>query len=117
MRTTVRDYAIVASSSPHLLKSDQETIGIVRNHGYALLNVHEYNGIRLVYLRNPWGRTEWKGKWSPKSDAWTKELKAAFKFDYQPGAFWISVEDFVKYFDAMTICYFRENWEYSSVPC
>ena len=106
---------MIASSSDTLSESDLDTLGIVGYHGYALLEALDYKGNRLVYLRNPWGRTEWKGKWSSQSDVWTADLKGALKYDYHPGAFWMAFEDFVKYFSSVTTCYIQENWEYNSV--
>jgi len=29
------------------------------------------NAIKLVQLRNPWGRFEWFGDWGDNSDLWT----------------------------------------------
>jgi len=52
------------------IKLDQ----LVGNHAYALLSVHdiEHQGcpVRLVKLKNPWGRTEWNGAWSDDSQEW-----------------------------------------------
>ena len=31
-------------------------------------------GDRLLRLRNPWGDTEWSGKWKGKSKRWTDSL-------------------------------------------
>lgn len=52
-------------------------MGLVLNHAYGLLNVAEVpligagGGIvRLLHLRNPWGETEWKGKWSSGAPQW-----------------------------------------------
>ena len=32
--------------------------------------VHEIYGHKLLKLRNPWGKFEWKGKWSDNDSAW-----------------------------------------------
>ena len=46
--------------------------GLVSGHAYSLLAAKELsNGVRLVKLRNPWGRFEWKGAWSDNSELWT----------------------------------------------
>ena len=37
--------------------------GIVPGHAYAILDVREIRGHKLVQLRNPWGSFEWKGAW------------------------------------------------------
>ena len=53
--------------------------GIVSSHAYSLLaamDVQTTKGpVRLVKLRNPWGKTEWKGAWGDTSPEWTPELK------------------------------------------
>ena len=57
---------------------DGTPTGLILNHAYALLNVLEIDNkekgqdkIKLVVLRNPWGRGEWEGSWSGDS----KEIK------------------------------------------
>jgi hypothetical protein len=35
-----------------------------------VLRVAEVDGERLVQLRNPWGKTEWNGKWSDQDPVW-----------------------------------------------
>ena len=45
--------------------------GIIQNHAYSLLGHAEVgaNGkvVRLMKMRNPWGRGEWTGDWSDNS--------------------------------------------------
>ena len=53
--------------------------GIVPGHAYTLLSVQEYDGIRLLKLRNPWGQFEWDGDWSDKCKKWTQEMRDVFK--------------------------------------
>ena len=40
---------------------------------------YEGSGVRLVQLRNPWGKFEWRGDWSDKSTKWTDALKKAVR--------------------------------------
>ena len=35
---------------------------------------------KLVKLRNPWGKGEWKGDWSDESYKWTQQLKKELNF-------------------------------------
>ncbi|CAF0712164.1 unnamed protein product [Brachionus calyciflorus] len=63
------------------------------------------NRIRLLKLRNPWGHEiPWTGKWSQDSVEWKKlsnEIKEKIDFVscQNDGLFFISFDDFLKYFD------------------
>lgn len=60
------NYVLTCSSAPNkVLKSET---GIVANHAYSILNVVEYNGDLILKLRNPWGKFEFKGKYSEEND-------------------------------------------------
>lgn len=54
---------------------DNEEMGIVGGHAQSVISVHKYGKskdvIKLVKLRNPWGRHEWRGKWADTDiDTW-----------------------------------------------
>ena len=52
--------------------------GILAGHQYSLIKMIETNGKLplLALLRNPWGNTEWTGKWSDRDSVrWTPENK------------------------------------------
>jgi len=90
-----------------------EEFGIVPGHAYSIIGAKQYKNIRLVKVRNPWGDFEWGGKWSDKDTvSWTKEMINAFKpeFDTKDGTFWISYEEFFKYFDSVSIWQIK-NWK------
>lgn len=48
--------------------------GIVQGHAYTLLNAvvinYENKKVKLLQMRNPWGRKEGKGKWSDFDPNW-----------------------------------------------
>ena len=50
--------------------------GVVQGHAYTLLSVDllRFQGkeVRLVKLRNPWGRGQFKGEWSDDDPNWLK---------------------------------------------
>lgn len=82
--------------------------GLVTGHAYSILNVRKVNdgfmGIggkdyKMIQIRNPWGRGEWKGDWSDKSELWSKHpaVKKALEYeDKDDGAFWMSWADFIE---------------------
>ena len=41
-----------------------EEDGLVDHHVYSLIAAFRLPNARLLKLRNPWGRFEWKGPWS-----------------------------------------------------
>ncbi len=64
------------------------------------------NGNHLVKIRNPWGSRIWKGDWSFESNKWSKDLRDKFNYNKCPedGSFYMSMQDFLKYFGSFVIC-------------
>lgn len=54
----------------------KRTTGIVERHAYSVLKAREIDGVRLVLLKNPWGKHEWKGSWSDGSSKSTPVSQA-----------------------------------------
>lgn len=69
--------------------------------------------IMLLQLRNPWGRVEPDLDWNDNSSLWTRQLKRFFGFpkeseknkQKEDGLFFISIEDFYKYFNKLDVTY------------
>lgn len=94
-----------------------ERKGIVELHAYSVLKAREIEGVRLVLLKNPWGKHEWQGAWSDGSKEWTAEWlqKLDHKFG-DDGAFWISYEDLLKKYQAFDRTrLFGPEWKVASV--
>jgi len=95
----------------------EKQVGLIEKHAYALLDAKEYRGNRLLHVRNPWGKTEWKGKWGDADTAhWTADAKRALHYvDADDGSFWIAYEDWKRFFVNFTILILEDGWEFSSV--
>lgn len=66
----------------------------------------------MIFLR----KVEWKGDWSDSSSLWTPELKKLCKVQKSDdGVFWISIEDFVKYFQGIGVARVHETYFYNSI--
>jgi hypothetical protein len=76
-----------------------ERRGIQEKHAYSIMEAREIDGQRLLKLRNPWGRTEWTGRWSDGSEEWTPDWmhKLNHKFG-DDGVFWISYKDLLRHY-------------------
>lgn len=86
-----------------------EKFGLVHGHAYTVISVdeveHEGKTVRLVRLRNPYGRGEWNGDWSDQSPLWTEEMKDEIEYvDKNDGMFYMSEKDFKKYYYEIAIC-------------
>ncbi|KAH6690299.1 hypothetical protein F5X68DRAFT_229634 [Plectosphaerella plurivora] len=94
-----------------------ERKGIIEMHAYSVMTAYEGHGERLVKLRNPWGKGEWKGRWADGSSEWTPEWlkRLGHKFG-DDGSFWISYADLLKkycIFDMTRL--FGSEWKTSCI--
>ena len=69
----------IAISMPAVRAKDMEREwGLVEEHAYTVLQARELDGVRLLQLRNPWGKGEWKGEWSDHDAGnWTAARRSA----------------------------------------
>lgn len=49
------------------------------DHAYSVLKAVEFRGKKFLKIRNPWGNSEWTGRWSDGSKEWTGEWLEALK--------------------------------------
>ena len=91
--------------------SDVSSVGLISGYTYNLLAIYDIqdssgNNVYLLRLRNPWSKGEWNGDWSDKSSKWDSNSKKAVEFsDKSDGIFYMSDNDFFKYFKHVEICY------------
>ncbi|KAF4657454.1 hypothetical protein FOL47_008441 [Perkinsus chesapeaki] len=96
-----------------LSESESARTGLASRHTYAILEVGEFKGHRLLMLKNPWSSLRWRGRFSPEDkDSWEDEdLRQMLHYDqltsvdYDRGLFWIDFESLVRYFDSVCL-----NW-------
>ena len=73
---------------------------------------HETENLRLLKIRNPWGKKEWRGEFSSTSEAWTKRLGDVLsRTRANDGEFWMSYHDFLAYFSSVDVCKSPKGWE------
>ncbi|XP_049543563.1 calpain-B-like [Anopheles darlingi] len=99
-----------------------QLVNLVKGHEYSITRVERLNShqhmigmedqepreIRLICLRNPWGSGEWNRAWSDQSSLWdevTSEKRNQLSSVRQDGEFWMHYDEFVTYFDDLTICH------------
>ena len=116
-----KGFLMTAGTSGDTFSLCMEEVGLVPGHAYTVLGVKEVNTSegkqKLINLRNPWGNGEWSGAWSDGSKKWTKDLKIQCG-NYEnkdDGSFWMSFEDFFKYYIIAGICHLYQDYNYSSL--
>ncbi|OPB41692.1 calpain-like protease [Trichoderma guizhouense] len=94
-----------------------ERKGILELHSYSIQKAVDIDGKRLLRLKNPWGKGEWKGPWSDGSKEWTPEWLE--KLDHRfgdDGDFWIAYEDLLQKYQAFERTrLFDETWQVSQI--
>ncbi|KAJ3214862.1 calpain 7 [Dinochytrium kinnereticum] len=57
-------------------------LGLIPTHAYAVLDIREVCGLRLLQIKNPWNHKRWKGAFSPSDHLnWSAKLKEELNFD------------------------------------
>ena len=108
--------------------------GLVPNHGYSILGVYELeishsgqyavrdirdeterDNERIIKLRNPYGKSIWKGLWSNADIRWTEDLKEALGDSAkQDGVFFMLFAQFLVLFRDYQVCFYNEDYIYSA---
>jgi len=87
--------------------------GLYTGHAYSITNLVKLKikdkSIKLLRIRNPWGKGEWKGPWRDTSSEW-KSIPDKVKADVgmtvgDDGEFWMSFEDWLQNFEFLTLCH------------
>ncbi|KAI0987468.1 hypothetical protein GJ496_000048, partial [Pomphorhynchus laevis] len=96
-------------------------IGLHPYHAYSILDTEEIKNKRVFKLRNPWGTTNWKGKFSQRSSIWTKSLLENHdpEIEASKGIFRIPLEDFCRFFNSIDVAFtdpdlFEVRYRYTS---
>ena len=83
------------------------------NAGSSLADIlTEEGSLRVLRLRNPWGKTEWQGSLSAHCTSWTNKLRHQLERGLpNDGTFWISYHDFLQRFVSVDVCKAHMGWE------
>ena len=102
-------------------KVEMSPEGIVVNHAYGILSVREIQGLKLIRIRNPWGKGEWRGAFSDDDDNWDnyKGLRETIGHEFKDdGVFWMEFKDWYINYNRLYIAKIFPNiWQQYSIPC
>lgn len=92
-----------------------KNIGLITNHCYSIIRLTECSSQKFLLLRNPHGTTNYSGNYNDFDSKWTEKLKKEVDFsEKDDGCFFMSLEDYFKYFDHSFLCKHEDDKEYMS---
>ncbi|KAI0127736.1 PALB protein, partial [Xylariales sp. AK1849] len=92
---------VVTLGTGRLSDLEQDTLGLAGEHDYAVLDISETPGNRLMLVKNPWcDGLAWTGAGSSSSSA-----ASGHPIKLKPGSFWISFDDITQNFESLYL-----NW-------
>ncbi|KAJ1675591.1 cysteine protease [Spiromyces aspiralis] len=110
--------SLVTIATGPMAGSQANELGLVPSHAYAVLDVCEVDGLRLMQVKNPWNNLRWRGAYGPfDEEKWTPELQTRLGYNRETmvrrdeGIFWIDYESVCRYFD-----YIHLNWSTDLFP-
>ena len=88
---------------------DIENFGLVSFHSCSIIKTCEKiikgKKIKLIQIRNPWGKKEWNGKYSNYYLEKNPDIMKYFNNEKRDnGIFWIEYNDYIVFFDKTEIC-------------
>ncbi|XP_070699002.1 calpain-1 catalytic subunit-like [Pempheris klunzingeri] len=108
-----RSKSLMGCGTPQGETSDNTVLpnGLVQGHAYTVTGVKQLTSkeklVQLVRLWNPWGQGEWKGPWSDRSPLWqtvSPQDRETCLSVVDDGEFWMTLEDFCKFYSDLDIC-------------
>ncbi|CAJ1925377.1 unnamed protein product [Cylindrotheca closterium] len=99
-------------------KPNKETMDLTETSAGDEAGSDQRQSVRLVRIRNPWGKKEWTGAFSSRSENWTKRLRKELgqeAWSENDGTFWMPYHDVVSRFHHMDVCKTRVGWLHRSV--
>jgi hypothetical protein len=81
----INRYFLTCETEDNQSSSDYFSNGLLSLHAYSILDILELKeGIkvhRMIRVRDPWGKSNWKGDFSRTSGKWTNYLKSKLGFN------------------------------------
>jgi len=97
---------LVTVATGQMSDAEAERTGLVSSHAYALLDIREVKGVRLLMLKNPWSHVRWRGNYSELDVSnWTDEMKKLLNYNpekaatHDNGVFWIDYDSLIQFYD------------------
>jgi len=121
----IEDTSLIVVSNYDNDSPQNYALGLIAGHAYSVEDFEVINGTKIVKLRNPWGAGEWKGDWGDdwiieNADSKLRNINSVQRrkldvdnllkgTDDEDGMFWMAWTDFVREFEALTVCHLEDS--------
>ncbi|KAL3120106.1 hypothetical protein niasHT_002705 [Heterodera trifolii] len=100
--------------------NELQSTGLVAHHAYAITETQQFISATsqrqtiVLFIRNPWGRANWRGALSLNSPDWEMVPAGIKKYmekklDENSGGFWILLDDFIRLFFKIHLCFLEPH--------
>ncbi|KAL5006400.1 hypothetical protein ScPMuIL_015206 [Solemya velum] len=107
-----KGHCLITVATGEMSEVEADRAGLVPTHAYAMLDIREVKGKKLLMLKNPWNHLRWKGRYCENDHQnWTPEMQKLLSYDpksaqmFDNGVFWIDYDSLCHFFDVIYI-----NW-------
>ena len=102
-------------------KDGGEDEQILSNTIYTIINIAEYENLKLIFLCNHWDKGKFLHKYGPEDETWEANKKLTEKLEYTvsttDGTFWMLFDDFISSYNTLYYCrIFPEEWASYTIP-
>ncbi|XP_048209144.1 calpain-13 isoform X2 [Perognathus longimembris pacificus] len=113
VKTAAKAGSLMTCATPKGLTDEAGVMGngLVSQHAYTVTGAEQIQYRRgweeIIRLWNPWGKKEWRGRWSDGSWEWQEtrdRRKNQLYENKEDGEFWMSCQDFQENFSCLFIC-------------
>lgn len=102
---------LITISTGTLTLAEEDSLGLVGGHAYAVMNIVETSGLKILQVKNPWATKTWQGRFSSfDRSSWSRSIMEALRVTDDDlnnmvtrGIFWILYEDVRKYFKSFFV--------------
>lgn len=113
-------HCLITIATGEISEVEADRAGLVPTHAYAMLDIREIKGRKLLMLKNPWNHLRWKGNFSENDTTnWTPEMQKALNYDpksaqqFDNGVFWIDYDSLCRFYDVIYINWNPELFKYT----
>ena len=100
---------------------NEEEEQILHNTIYTIIDIQEYDNLKLIFLVNHWDKGKFTHPYGPEDETWEANKKLTERLNYTvsttDGTFWMLFDEFITSFNTLYYCrIFPDTWAQYTIP-